>query len=106
MSQTRSYFERYGAAAVSIGRFIPVVRTIVPFVAGLTGMRPGRFIVFNIAGAVAWCCVMLLGGYWLGTVDWIAGHFQVVSLLIVAISIVPLVWQWLRRRGHSKSSRS
>jgi membrane-associated protein len=104
MAQTRSYFDRYGAVTVTIGRFIPVVRTIAPFVAGLTGMPLRRFIVFNVAGAVAWCCLMLLGGYWLGRVDWIANHFQVVSLLIVAISVVPLAWQWWRARGNSKTS--
>jgi len=103
MAQTRSYFDRYGAFTVTIGRFIPVVRTVAPFVAGLTEMPFKRFIVFNIAGAVAWCCLMLLGGYWLGRIAWIGEHFQVVSLIIIAISVVPLAWQWLRARRDSKA---
>lgn len=104
MAQTRRWFDRYGAFTVTIGRFIPVVRTIAPFVAGLTHMAPGRFIAFNVAGALAWCCLMVMGGYWLGRIDWIAGHFQVVSLLIVAISVVPLAWQWWRARRDSTST--
>lgn len=104
MAQTRSYFYRYGAFTVTIGRFIPVVRTIAPFVSGLTEMPLRRFVLFNVTGAVAWCCLMLLGGYWLGRIDWIANHFQMVSLLIIAISVVPLAWQWLRARKESIAS--
>lgn len=104
MAQTRSYFDRYGAFTVTIGRFIPVVRTIAPFVAGLTEMPFRRFAFFNVAGAVAWCFLTLLGGYWLGRIDWIASHFQLVSLLIVAISVVPLAWQWWRARRESMAS--
>lgn len=105
MAQTRSYFDRYGAFTVTIGRFVPVVRTVAPFVAGLTEMPLRRFVLFNVAGAVAWCCLMLLGGYWLGRIDWIAQHFQIVSLLIIAISILPLAWQWGRARKESQVSR-
>ena len=106
MAKTRGYFDRYGAFTVTIGRFIPVVRTIAPFVAGLTRMPIGRFIAYNIAGAVAWCCLMVLGGYWLGRIDWISRHFQVASLLIIAISVVPLAWQWWRSGREEKAASS
>lgn len=98
MAKTRSYFDRYGAFTVTIGRFIPVVRTIAPFVAGLTEMPMPRFVLFNVAGAAAWCCLMLLGGYWLGRIDWIAHHVEIVSLAIVALSLLPLAFQWWRAR--------
>ena len=104
MARTRAWFDRYGAFTVLVGRFVPVVRTIAPFVAGLTGMPLRRFVVFNVGGAAAWCCLMLLGGYWLGRIDWIADHFQVVALLIVAISVIPLAWQWWRVRRESTSA--
>ncbi len=106
MAKTRGYFDRYGAFTVTIGRFIPIVRTIAPFVAGLTRMPIGRFIAYNIAGAVAWCCLMVLGGYWLGRIDWISRHFQVASLLIIAISVVPLAWQWWRSGREEKAASS
>ena len=106
MARTRGYFDRYGAFTVTIGRFIPIVRTIAPFVAGLTRMPIGRFIAYNIAGAVAWCCLMVLGGYWLGRIDWISRHFQVASLLIIAISVVPLAWQWWRSGREEKAASS
>ncbi len=101
MTRTKAYFDRYGASTVTIGRFVPVVRTIAPFVAGLTGMDLRRFLVFNVAGGVAWASTMVLAGYWLGRIEWVSQHMAMLSLAIVAVSVVPVVIQWLRARGTS-----
>ena len=99
MKRTQDWFDRRGASTVTIGRFVPIVRTIAPFAAGLIGMDARRFFLFNIAGGIAWAGAMVLGGYWLGRVDWIAQHLWLLSIAIVAISIVPVAIEWLRARG-------
>ena len=101
MQRTKDYFDRYGASTVTIGRFVPIVRTIAPFVAGLTGMDLRRFLVFNIAGGVAWASGMVLAGYWLGRIEWVGQHMTLLSLAIVAVSVVPVGIQWLRARRNS-----
>lgn len=106
VAQTRDYFDRYGASTVTIGRFVPVVRTIAPFMAGLGGMAVGRFVVFNVAGGLLWSGLMVLGGYRLGRVEWVSQHLPLLSLVIVAISVVPVLVQWFRSRraGPAKDS--
>ena len=101
MKRTKDYFDRYGASTVTIGRFVPIVRTIAPFVAGLTGMDLRRFLVYNIAGGVAWASGMVLAGYWLGRIEWVGQHMTLLSLAIVAVSVVPVGVQWLRARRNS-----
>ena len=98
LQQTRDYFDHFGPSTITIGRFVPVVRTIAPFVAGLAGMAPKRFFLFNVAGGLAWTCAMILGGFWLGRVPWISQHLSLLSLAIVAVSVVPVGIQWLRAR--------
>lgn len=100
MKRTRQYFDRYGASTITIGRFVPVVRTIAPFVAGLTGMDVRRFLLFNAAGGVAWGSAMVLAGYWLGQVEWVGQHLPLLSVAIIAVSVIPVGVQWLRARRH------
>lgn len=101
MKRTKKYFDRYGASTITIGRFVPVVRTIAPFVAGLTGMDVRRFLLFNVAGGVAWGSATVLAGYWLGRVDWVEHHLSLLSIAIVAVSVVPIGVQWLRARRNA-----
>ena len=96
LQQTKDYFDRFGPSTVTIGRFVPVVRTIAPFAAGLAGMAPMRFLLFNVAGGIAWTCAMILGGFWLGRVPWVSQHLSLLSLAIVAVSVVPVGFQWWR----------
>lgn len=101
MKRTKDWFDRRGASTVTIGRFVPIVRTVAPFVAGLIGMDVRRFFLFNIAGGVAWAGAMVLAGYWLGRIDWVARHMGLLSIAIVAISVVPAGIEWLRARGKA-----
>ena len=102
MKRTKDYFAQFGASTVTIGRFVPIVRTIAPFVAGLTGMPVRRFLVFNVAGGLAWAAAMILGGYWLGRIAWVRDHLSMLSLGIVAVSVVPVGVQWLRMRAAAR----
>ncbi len=102
MKRTKDYFAQFGASTVTIGRFVPIVRTIAPFVAGLTGMPVRRFLVFNVAGGLAWAAAMILGGYWLGRIAWVRDHLSMLSLAIVAVSVVPVGVQWLRMRAAAR----
>lgn len=92
LAKTHDYFERYGPITVTIGRFIPVVRTIAPFLAGLTGMAPRRFAGYNALGAVIWSSMLLMAGFWLGGIVWVREHVGMLSLGIVVLSVVPVMF--------------
>ncbi len=89
LHRTERYFERYGALTVLLSLFIPIIRTFSPFVAGIGRMPIGRFQLVNIAGASAWVLLFVLGGFVFGNLPWIKDHFGVITLLIIAASIVP-----------------
>lgn len=91
LAKTRDYFDRFGGPALTIGRFVPVVRTIAPFMAGLSGMCPHRFAFFNVIGALVWCSSLIMAGYWLGHVPWIKAHMSWMSIGIVVLSMVPVL---------------
>lgn len=96
IEKTRAYFDRFGASTVTIGRLIPIVRTVAPFLAGLIGMCPRRFALYNVLGAVLWCTGLLLGGFYLGGLSWVRGHMSWLSLGIVVVSLLPILFQLKR----------
>lgn len=89
--KTRSYFDRYGGATVTVGRFVPVVRTVAPFLAGLSGMDTRRFAFYNVLGAILWCSSLIMAGFYLGQVPWVKDHLTWMSMGIVALSMIPVV---------------
>ena len=102
LAKTREYFDRYGGMTITIGRFVPIVRTVAPFLAGMSGMQPRRFFTYNIIGGVVWCTGLVLAGFWLGKVTWVHEHLQWLSLVIVAVSLVPVAFQILNERRRAK----
>ena len=88
--RTERYFERYGALTVLLSLFIPIIRTFSPFVAGIGRMPIARFQLVNIAGASAWVLLFVLGGFAFGNVPWIKSHFGLITLAIIAASVVPV----------------
>lgn len=92
LAQTRAWFDRYGSATITIGRFIPIVRTVAPFLAGLSGMRTRQFAMYNVAGGVLWCSSVMLAGLWLGKIAWVSEHLHWLSVVIVVLSILPVAW--------------
>jgi membrane-associated protein len=91
LATAREYFARFGGATVTMARFIPVVRTLAPFVAGMSEMHPRRFLGYNILGGVLWCTSLLSAGFWLGKVPWVQDHISWLSLGIVAVSVLPVL---------------
>lgn len=97
LCRTRDFLDRHGAAAIILGRFVPIVRTIAPFLAGLTGMNGRHFALCNGVGALAWAAGLMGLGFWLGQVAWVRSHLELLSLLIVTISVLPAGAHWLKR---------
>jgi membrane-associated protein len=98
LARGHAFFEQYGGKAVILGRFVPIVRTFVPFVAGAAGMRSAAFAFYNGVGAGAWVTLCLGSGLLFGNVPVVREHFSLVTLGIVAISLLPVTIEALRHR--------
>jgi membrane-associated protein len=98
LDRAHRFFERYGGKAVILGRFVPIVRTFVPFVAGVGAMQPAAFALFNLTGAAAWVGLCLGAGYLFGNVPIVKNNFSLVTIGIVAVSLLPVLVEWLRLR--------
>lgn len=102
LAQTRKWFDRYGGATIMIGRFVPVVRTVAPFLAGLSGMRAHRFATYNLAGGLLWCSLLMMAGFWLGKIAWVREHLHGLSLIIAVLSLLPIAGHLLVQRRKTK----
>lgn len=98
LDKTHAFYEKYGPLTMIITRFIPIIRTISPFVAGIGAMRYGKFVVYNIIGAILWVPSFALLGYALGENPWVQTHFELLGLLIIAVSLLPVIIALLKRR--------
>lgn len=101
LEQARAFYERHGGKAIILARFIPIIRTFAPFVAGVAGMHQGRFLAFNVAGAVLWVFSLVSAGYFLGNLPFVQKHFSLFIYAIILISVMPVLFEWLRtvKRG-------
>ena len=100
----RDFYETHGGKAIIIARFMPLVRTFVPVVAGVAGMPYRRFALYNVIGAFAWVWSMALMGYFLGDFDIVRRHLEKVIILVVVLSVLPGVVGWLRARAAKKKA--
>jgi membrane-associated protein len=99
VDKAHGFFERYGAKTIVLARFVPVVRTFVPVVAGVSNMQYRTFVTFNLVGGFLWAIGVTLLGYFLGQVDFIEENLELAILTIVAISVLPIARElWLSRR--------
>jgi len=96
LDRTRAFFEKYGGKTIIIARFVPIVRTFAPFVAGVGSMDYGRFIVYNIAGGVAWVAFFVIGGYWFGSLPLVRKNFTIVIFAIIFVSVLPGIIGFIR----------
>jgi len=106
LERTHEFYERYGGKAIIIARFVPIVRTFAPFVAGIGSMNYGRFIVYNVVGGIAWVAICLFGGYFFGNLPFVKENFSVVILAIVFISILPGVYEFVRHKAEARRRRA
>jgi membrane-associated protein len=91
---------------ITVARFVPIVRTLAPFVAGLSQMPRRTFFVYNVVGAILWCGSMLLAGYWLGSIAWVRANLHWVSVIIIGLSLIPVALQWLQIRRARRVSQA
>ena len=101
LDKTHRFYEKYGAKTIILARFVPIVRTFAPFVAGIGAMSYGRFLTYNIVGGVLWICLFVLGGYFFGGLPIVKQNFTLVILAIIALSIIPGVIEFIRARRQS-----
>lgn len=99
LRQTQAYFARHGGKTVMLSRFLPIVRTFAPFVAGVGAMPYGRFQLFNVAGAVIWVVLLVGGGYLFGNIPIVRNNFGFVTIGIILLSLVPLLIAALQSRN-------
>jgi membrane-associated protein len=106
LDKTHKFFEKYGGKTIILARFVPIVRTFAPFVAGAGAMNYRRFIVYNIVGAVAWVTLMLGSGWALGQVPFVKEHFELIVIGIVFLSVLPMIVEWWKARGEKNVEKN
>lgn len=105
LERTREFFERYGGKTIILARFVPIVRTFAPFVAGVGAMRYRWFLAYNLIGGFIWVVGFVAAGYLFGTYPWVKKNFSVVVLAIVFVSVLPALFEYIRqRRAHLRST--
>ena len=104
VDRAHEFFERQGGKAIVLARFVPIVRTFVPFVAGVAEMSYPAFALYNVTGAIAWVVLCVGAGYLFGQVPIVRDNFSLVALGIVFVSLLPMLVEYLRHRGRTRAS--
>jgi membrane-associated protein len=102
LDKTHAFFEKYGPKAIIIARFVPIVRTFAPFVAGVGSMTYGKFITYNVVGGALWVVGVSMVGYMFGQTAWVKENFEIVVFGIIFISIVPIIFEFIKHRFSKK----
>jgi len=98
LEKTRRFYEKYGGKTIVIARFVPIIRTFAPFVAGIGAMTYSKFIIYNVLGGIAWVAVFIFGGYYFGNLPIVKNNFTLVIMAIIIISVLPGVIEYFRHR--------
>ena len=101
--RTQEFYDKHGGKAIIYARFVPIIRTFAPFIAGVAKMDYPRFLSFNVFGGIGWVVSMTMAGYFLGDNEIVRKHFEKVIIGIVFISVLPIVFELLKGRGRSES---
>jgi membrane-associated protein len=105
VDKTHEFFERYGARAIVLARFVPIVRTFITAMAGVGRMDPRRYFTYSVVGGVLWATGVTLLGYWLGTVTFVRDNLETMIVVIVLLSIIPIIVEYVReRRARNRAS--
>jgi len=102
LDRTHQFYEKYGPITIVIGRFVPIIRTFAPFLAGVGSMTYGKFLTYNVAGGILWIMLFTLGGYFFGNLPIVKRNFSLVIFVIIIISVMPTVIEYFRQRNAAK----
>ena len=100
--KTQAFYDKHGGKAIVLSRFLPIIRTFAPFVAGVGRMRPSQFLKFNLLGGFSWVTAFIWGGYLFGNVPIIKNNFGVVTIVIIVVSLLPLLWAAVQSSSESR----
>ncbi len=110
LDRTRAFYARHGGKTIILARFVPIVRTFAPFVAGVGEMNYSRFLAYNVVGGVTWVGLFVGAGYWFGNIPAVKERFSLVIMAIILVSVLPIALEigkgWLARRRGTESGRS
>ena len=106
LDRTHGFFDKYGNKTIFLARFIPIVRTFAPFVAGIGRMSYGDFFSYNVFGGISWVALFSFAGYFFGNIPFIRDHFSLVVIAIVLISLIPMVVEGLKVRSEGKRAKA
>ena len=106
MDRTHLFFEKHGGRAIFLGRFVPIIRTFVPFVAGISRMSYGFFFRWNVIGGITWVGIFTLLGYFFGNIHFVQENFELVIFAIIFISFVPVIYEWYKARKESREAKA
>jgi len=105
LDKTHAFFEKHGGKAIFLARFVPIVRTFAPFVAGIGKMSYSYFATYNIVGGITWVAIFTLLGYFFGNLEFVKKNFEFVIIAIILISVLPMVFEWLKARREAKQAK-
>ena len=103
LARTQEFYHRHGGKTIVLARFVPIIRTFAPFVAGVGQMEYGRFIAYNVGGGILWVMLFTLGGYLFGNLPAVRENFSLVVLGIIGVSMIPLVTEWIKARRRANT---
>lgn len=102
LTRTHEFYEKHGGKTIILARFIPIIRTFAPFVAGVGYLTYGRFIVYNLIGGILWVLICVTGGYFFGNIPIVKNNFSIVVLAIIAISMLPMLIEYIRYKVKAR----
>ena len=106
LRRTQAFYDRYGGVTIIIGRFVPIIRTFAPFLAGVAGMTYRRFLSYNVIGGVAWISSLVYAGYLFGNIPWVKDNLTFIVIAIVVVSLIPAVTTFIGERRSRKPPRA
>jgi membrane-associated protein len=105
LHRTQAFYEKYGGVTIIIGRFVPIIRTFAPFLAGVAGMSYHRFLTYNVIGAVGWITSLVYAGYLFGNIPWVKHNLTFIVVGIVIVSVLPAISTYLKERRSRRRRR-